>query len=64
MTCADLLEDPFGFLERGFEFERLFRGTIFNFVHVISRVPQDLAMTELIGLGFDVVILLHTYNYR
>jgi len=61
ITCADLLEDLFCSLETSvLEDNFLLRRAIFDFVLIISRLPKDLAMTELVVLGFDIMKVFHT----
>jgi hypothetical protein len=53
ITCADLLEDPHSVLKISvLEDDFLLRRAIFDLVLIISRVPKDLAITELVVSGF------------
>jgi len=54
-----LFEEALGFLERAFEFQRLFRCAILDFIHVIPCIPENLTIAEFVVSGFDKVILLN-----
>jgi len=56
---TQLFEEALGFLERAFEFQRLFRCAILDFIHVIPCIPENLTIAEFVVSGFDKVILLN-----
>jgi len=58
-TYTNLFEEALGFLERAFEFQRLFRCAILDFIHVIPCIPENQTIAEPIVSGFDKVILLN-----
>ena len=60
ITYAHLLEEAFCVLERTLQFQALFCSSVFNFVHVIPCVPENLTIAELVVSGFDEVIMFHT----